>query len=25
VPMGAGVAACQKFLMESFLARITKG
>jgi len=25
VPMGAGVTACQKFLMESFLARITKG
>jgi len=25
VPMGAGVAACQKFLMESFLARTTKG
>lgn len=25
VPMGSGVAACQKFLMESFLARTTKG
>lgn len=25
VPVGAGVEACQKFLMESFLARTTKG